>query len=58
MFEEFGRAELLDGWGYEYLYQSKGDSYILVGLGSDHEPDGIDNWALRESGKDLMSVSG
>jgi Type II secretion system (T2SS), protein G len=57
VFQAKQRSVPQDGWESQYLYDSRGDSYILVGLGSDGKKDGSDYWRLRESVSQSESVA-
>lgn len=47
-----------DGWGNPFFYESRGDGFILVSLGSDGKQDGSDYWQLRNANAPSTSVRG
>jgi hypothetical protein len=49
---------LIDGFGSPFLYESRNDGFILVSLGSDKTPDGIDYWELRGSFASMERFAG
>src|ERR1700724_248507 len=38
-----------DRWGHPLRYESRGSEYVLVSLGRDGKPDGLDPWRVREA---------
>ncbi len=56
--EKYPPRILADGFGLPFLYQSRGDAFILVSLGKNGSPDGIDYWELRESSAPMERVAG
>lgn len=42
-------AALTDNWGNPVVYESRSTAYILVSLGRDGQPDGIDYWNVRQA---------
>jgi hypothetical protein len=49
---------LNDGFGTPFLYETRDDGFILVSLGADRQPDGLDYWGLRDASAPAERVAG
>lgn len=49
---------LNDGFDTPLLYETRDDGFVLVSLGADRQPDGLDYWGLRDASAPAERVAG
>lgn len=57
-FEGQPYSVLLNGWGNSFVYETRAEGYLLIGLGSDGKQDHLDYWRLRKPDTPCVSVQG